>query len=317
MAVSLLLFIIGFFILLKGADVLITSASAIARELKVAPFLVGLFIAGIGTSIPEFTITVFSHATGNEAIGLGTILGSNTFNILVVLGAAALVLPLVFKENWITRDLVWNFLAIVIVALFSLVLGPGEISRLEGIAMLALFGGWIYLVVKDRDLPEGSEVSKAIPLRKAFGLSVVGLAGVLVGAEWVVGGAVAVASWAGVSDALVGLTIVSIGTSLPELVVTITAALAGRQALAVGNIIGSNIFDFFVILGVAALIKPMSFPLNFSTDIGVTLAAAVSLFLLVRFRSDRALVWWAGALLIAGYIVYLAYLIVTSGALSS
>ncbi len=307
MLLTVILFVAGFIILLKGADLLIDGATVIAKSLRVSPFLIGLLIAGIGTSLPELAVTLTAHLTGGGDVGLGTVIGSNTFNILAILGLSAVFVPLSFKKQWVDRDLVWNFVSITAVGFFALI--DGVISRFEGGVLILMFAWWLYQLVKDRDLPNVKEVKDLLPLRNAFGYSLLGVAGVLLGGQWVVDGAVVMAQSAGMSEALIGLTIVGIGTSLPELTVTIRAALRGKQALAIGNILGSNIFDFLAILGVAALLKPVAFDIALGPDLAVTAASALALFLVVKFSKNNTFGKREGLLFLVAYVCYLLFLI--------
>jgi len=262
MFLTLLLFFIGFYILIKGANFLVEGASSLARRLNISSLVIGLVIAGIGTSIPEFATSFLANLSGRGGIGLGTIIGSNTFNILFILGISALSFPLTFKPVWVERDLIWNIIAVLAVAAFVFPFSDGTISRLEGLFMLILFFFWLYRTVR---YSESEDLNLADPPRViAFPLVLVlivsGLLGVILGGKWVVDGAALMARELGIAEGLVGLTVVGIGTSLPELAVTFVAALKGRPGIAVGNIIGSNIFDFLMILGFGALVSPLMFP---------------------------------------------------------
>ncbi|HWO07397.1 MAG TPA: calcium/sodium antiporter [Candidatus Paceibacterota bacterium] len=303
---TLVLFLIGFYILIKGADILIDGATGIAERMRVSPFVIGLLIAGIGTSIPELVIMLVAHAGDQEAMGLGTVIGSNTFNILAILGASALATPLVFKRVWVSRDLLWNCLAIIIAGFFALGPSAGVISRAEGIIMLGAFVLWLAIVFHSHDMPERERHHK-ISIRRAAGLSVIGTAGVILGGRWVVDGAATFAALAGMSEALIGLTIVGIGTSLPEFAVSVTAAYRDRFALSVGNVVGSNIFDFLMILGVGALMGPISFDNGLTFDLMITLLAAFALLAAVRTR--LTLTRGTGALFIVAYCLYVVYLV--------
>lgn len=315
MFVAILLFFLGFYILLKGSDFIIDGSSALAKRLGISSWVIGLIIVGIGTSIPEFSIAVVAHLTSSEGIALGTIIGSNTLNILFILGVSSLIFPLTFKRGWVERDLVWNIFAVFIAVFFGFYsfLGDGGfgISRIEGIIMLLLFGLWAYLSV---ERPDDTEVEER--LLKAFTLPTViimifaGLVGVLVGGNWVVDGAIVIAKDLGVSEKLIGLTMVSIGTSLPELFVVFAAAYKKQVSLAVGTIIGSNIFDFLMILGFASISSPIIFPKILYADIIITLSSAVILLALMFVGEKYKLSRKKGAFLVILYILYMVYLIV-------
>jgi cation:H+ antiporter len=306
MVPTLLLFFGGFFILIKGADLLVRGASDIARRFGISSFVIGLVIVGIGTSIPEFAISFIANLSGEGDMGIGTIVGSNTFNILFLLGAAALFSPLVFKQEWVDRDLLWNVLAVFVVAAFALPFGDGMISRPEGFFMLALFVFWLYIVIR-RTNHTAEEVPKDIVFPISITLILAGLAGVIVGGKWVVDGAVVIAQELGMSEELVGLTIVGIGTSLPELAVTFVAAAKRQNALAIGNIVGSNIFDFLLILGLGAVVKPIVFSTELSFDVVVTMLSAAILYGFMYIQDRYVLKRWQGLFLIMLYVVYLVY----------
>ncbi|HXK40838.1 MAG TPA: calcium/sodium antiporter [Candidatus Paceibacterota bacterium] len=325
---TLVLFVIGFFILIKGADFLIDGATSVAKRFNISNWIIGMTVVGIGTSIPEFSITLLSALGGEADIGLGTIIGSNTFNILLILGLSAAVFPLTAKPVWITKDLVMNIYAVLaaaVLAIFPLI-GGGffEISKGEGFVLLFLFIAWMfYLVVRNGatkrlESEEGPSLKIfAIPLSVLMMIG--GLVGVIIGAEWVVRGGELLARAFGTSEAIIGLTVIGIGTSLPELTVSVSAARKGNVGISLGNIVGSNIFDFLGILGIAAAVRSVAFPRELVTDLMITLGAAV-LLLLAMFvpgegpvrsrvsvgRSKYTLERWQGFVFIALYILYIS-----------
>lgn len=307
---SIFLFFVGFYILLKGANILVDGAASLASRFAIPRFVTGLVIVGIGTSIPEFAIMFVSNLTGEGALGLGTIIGSNTFNILFIVGVTALFFPLRMAPAWVDRDFLWNIWAVLITLSFAIPIGDGIISRPEGLIMLLLFFFWIYVVIKKTNHQDpGAEKSlRVLAFPLAFGLIVAGLLGVVLGGKWVVDGAVIIAQGFGLSEALIGLTIISIGTSLPELVVTFVAAFRGQPGIAFGNIIGSNIFDFLMILGFAAVVNPIPVSSQFFFDALVTLLASALLFGFMFIGEFYILKRWQGLFLIFLYIVYVVYL---------
>lgn len=310
----LILFVVGFFILIKGAGFLIDGATSVAKRLNISNWIIGITIVGIGTSIPEFSITFLEALRGEAGIGFGAILGSNTFNILFILGLSAMVMPLPAKPVWVKRELMVNIYAILIAALLAVfpVGGGGffEITKSEGFALLALFFVWIFYLVlrngatKQLELEEGPSLKVfAVPLSVVMILA--GLVGVVLGARWVVEGGEFLARALGTSQAIIGLTIVGIGTSLPELAVSVSAARRGNVGISLGNIIGSNVFDFFGILGITAIAHNVPFPRELAGDFVVTLGAAV-LLLLAMFigRSKYTLERWQGFIFVLLYILY-------------
>lgn len=334
------LFAIGFFILIKGADFLIDGATSIAKRLNISSWIIGITIVGVGTSIPEFSITFLEALKGEARIGLGAILGSNTFNILFILGLSAMVMPIQAKPHWVKKELAVNIYAILIAAVLAIfpVGGGGffEITRSEGFVLLFLFLAWIFYLVyrngktKEHESekgpspvvdfsdtqsakPEATEKFTTGPSLRIFALPlsllmiIAGLAGVVVGARWVVEGGQFLAGALGISQAIVGLTIVGIGTSLPELTVSVSAARKGNVGISLGNIIGSNVFDFFGILGITAIASNVSFPRELVGDFMVTLGAATILLIMMLWGKPKFSVSRGqGFMLMALYVLYLA-----------
>lgn len=311
MFVSIALFFVGFYILTKGASFLIDGSIFVVKKLNIPNIVIGLVIIGIGTSLPEFAIFFTSNLVGESDIGLGTITGSNTFNMLFILGLTAIFFPLTMKISWITRDLLWNIIAIVVVIIFALTSFNGwVISRIEGLFLLLLFALWFRKILKDDDADiDSGENSRIVALPVAVLFIIGGLVGVFVGGKWVVDGAVVIARELGVTEALIGLLIVGPGTSLPELVATLTAAYRRQPGIAVGGIIGSNIFDFLAILGISALAKPIVFPGEMFLDISVTLISSIALFMWMFVGKKFTLSRWQGFFMVLGYFVYVVYLI--------
>lgn len=311
----LLLFFAGFYILIKGANLLVDGSSSLARRFNISNIVIGLVIVGIGTSIPEFAISFLANLTGKGGIGLGTIIGSNTFNILFVLGVSALVVPLAFKTVWIERDLTWNIVAVFSAAIVALPFGDGTISRGEGVLMLIVFCLWLYIIVRHSHnvREDDGRPVKIMTLPLILGLILAGLAGVILGGKWVVDGASVIARELGIGEGLIGLTIVGIGTSLPEFAVTFVAALRREPGIAVGNIIGSNIFDFLMILGFGALFRPIIFPPEMAADIMVTILSAVLLYGFMYSGRRYVLQRFQGFVMLLLYLAYLRYIISGNG----
>lgn len=312
---SIFLFIVGFLLLIKGASWLVDEASALSNKLGIPNFVTGLVIVGIGTSIPEFSITLLSNILGREGIGLGTIIGSNTFNILFILGLSAIVFPLSLKKHWVERDLIWNGLAVLVAIFFifypfnNSFLDPG-ISRVEGAVLLLLFGAWIYYSLrKDGEPLEQKKVRGLLHARVKWGFMVGGILGILLGGKWVTDGAIAIARELSISGQVIGLSIVAIGTSLPELTASVVAAFRKKPGIAVGNIVGSNIFDFLMILGFSAMVQPIAFPAGLEIDIAVTALSAFVLLAVMFVGKRFFLARWEGIIFVLLYLIYLGYLI--------
>lgn len=312
-AIPIVLFFLGFYILIKGANILIRGASSIANILGLSPWFIGMVIVGIGTSIPEFSINVASVFNGNN-IGLATIIGSNTFNILFILGISALFVPLVFRREWIVRDLPINMLAVLVAAAAILLPFFGDtelhgISRLEGAVLTVLLFVWIFFMLRRKSTLSGDGDVQAFSWTTSLVFIIVGLVGVFFGGKWVIDGAAVMADLIGVSSSLVGFTVVAIGTSMPELAVSVVATFKRQTSIAIGNVIGSNIFDFLGILGITALIRPVSVVDKLQFDIFATFLATLLLFAAAYFIGKRFTIGRVeGVVFVLCYLIYFAFL---------
>jgi len=313
---TIFLFLVGFFILIKGANLMIDGAVSIARKLDISNWVIGVTIVGVGTSIPEFSVMLSSALKGSIDVGLGTIIGSNTFNLLFILGLCAIIFPLSVKREWIKKEFSVNILAIVVAvcfAIFAVFGGEPGISRSEAAVLLFLFVAWVVYVVA-RKKKEGADPSsgpdtRIYALHISFLLILAGIIGVGLGARWVVSGAEFIARSFGVSDALIGLTIVGIGTSLPELSVSTVAAFRRNSAISVGNIVGSNVFDFLGILGFVGLFGRVDFNPSLIPDIFMTIAAALILLGSVYVGRKYIIGKKKGSVFIIFYIAYVVSII--------
>lgn len=266
MLTDLLLLVAGLLLVVFGADFLVDGASAIARKLKISEFVIGLTIVGFGTSCPELVVSVTGAIAGNPDISIGNVIGSNVFNTLLILGVTALIMPIAVTSNNKKRDipiaLLVTFL-LVFCGMSKTLFGLGEtngLSRIEGIVFLLLFIGYIYLCFKtDKGEADDVEAPKNMSLFKAIVLSIAGIAGLIFGGDWFVDSAVKIAHRLNVSDKFIAITLLAGGTSLPELATCIVAAIKKRGQLALGNILGSNIFNILLILGTSATIMPLAF----------------------------------------------------------
>lgn len=307
------LFFFGFYVLIKGANILIRGASSVAKILGLSSWFIGMVIVGIGTSIPEFSINVASVFNGNN-VGLAAIIGSNTFNILFILGISAVFAPIVFRREWVVRDLPLNMLAVVAAAVMILfpVLGGDMhgITRFEGLVLTAFLFAWIFsmLMRRSSSTDDGHDI-QAFSWTVSLMFIVAGLVGVFIGGRWVVNGAATIAQLIGVSSSLIGFTVVAIGTSMPELAVSVVATLKRQNSIAVGNIIGSNIFDFFGILGITALIRPVPVLDKLQFDIFAAFIATVLLFGTAYFIGRRFTMGRTeGVIFVFCYLAYFAFL---------
>lgn len=311
--ISLVLFFIGFYILIKGARILVNGTVSIAHIFNISNWFIGVVIVGIGTSIPELSINLSSVFNGNT-IGLGTIIGSNTFNILFILGVSAFLYPITMKREWVLKDFLFNIGAVLIssvVIIFPL-FGEGEflgVTRLEALFLLGFFALWIWYMFHRKHGDEGVSDYKIFSAFTSFLMVVAGFIGVFIGGRWVVGGAETIAGLFGVSDSLIGLTVVAAGTSVPELTVSIVALMERKTGIAVGNIVGSNIFDFLGIIGLTALLKPIEIFSHVRFDIFAALFATLLLFALTFIGRKYILSRIEGLIFILGYVTYLVLVI--------
>lgn len=313
-----ILFTAGFFLLIKGADLLVEGAASIAKKLKISSIVIGLTIVAFGTSAPEFIVNIFASWQGNSEIAVGNILGSNIANILLILGVAAVIYPITAKKNTVLKEIPLSLLAIVVLGLMAndrLIDGTAwsGITRIDGLVLLAFFAIFLYytfsITKSDEDIVE-SEI-KVISYGKAVLFIILGLVGLVVGGKWIVDGAVRLAEFFNISQSLIGLTVVAVGTSLPELATSAVAAYKKQSDIAIGNIVGSNIFNIFWILGISAVINPLPFGAHSNPDIAMTIFASALLFAVMFIGKRHVIERWQGAFMIAVYVGYVGYLIQT------
>ena len=264
MILSIIGFIAGITLVLYGADALVKGATALARKFNISELVIGLTIVALGTSLPELVISVGSAIKGSSGIALGNVIGSNIFNSMLILGVTAMITPIKFSAKMLSRELPFNLLASIVLILVSgsMLIGGGEneeISRYSGLILLCFLAVFIrYTFSISNDSEESNEDIKSVSNWKIVFYIIVGLASLIFGGKLFVGGATEVARLLGLSEAIIGITIVSVGSSLPELAVSINAARKGNAGIALGNVLGSNILNIFFILGCSATITPIS-----------------------------------------------------------
>ncbi len=313
------LFIIGFLFLIKGADLLVSGASSIAMKFNISEMIIGLTIVSFGTSLPELLVNVTASLNGNAGIAIGNIFGSNIANILLILGISAIIKPLPIQKNIYFSEIPFSLIATLLVgflanaALFSDVKSL-TLSGIDGLILLAffaLFMGYIYVVHKSNSSQQDTleDIHKDISMRKSVGMIVIGLAGLYFGGEWVVIGAVKIAQVFGLSETFIGLTVIAIGTSLPELVTSAMATFKGNTDMAVGNVVGSNIFNLLWILGISAVIRPLPFDVASNSDIMMIIASSALLLFAVSVGKGAKIVRWEGVLFLIVYVLYIYFLI--------
>ncbi len=315
---QIVLLTIGFILLYKGADWLVRGASALAKRMRVSDLVVGLTIVALGTSAPELFVSIVGQIEGTPQIVVGNIIGSCVINIFVILGIASLLMPLVVKKGTVWREIPFTVLAVLVLGFLvnDRFIGNGDalvLSRFDGLALLAFFAAFLYYVFS---IARGrEELVGEIELPSwGVGLSIlaviVGLAALIVGSKWVVDGAVFIARHLGVSENFIGLTIVAFGTSLPELATSAVAAYKKNAEIAVGNIVGSNIFNICLILGVSSLIRPIPFKVQSNVDLAMALLGSLFLFGFMFTGKKHKLDRWEGILMLIAYAAYLAFLII-------
>ena len=315
MWVAIILIIVGFVALVKGADWLVDGASAIAKRFKISDLVIGLTIVAFGTSMPEFVVNMVSVGHGTTELAITNILGSNIINTFVILGLTALVYPIATHRSTRNFEIPMSVAAGGIVLLMILPFLPQEtdpgIGRFEGILLLVLFCLFLFITFRNAFLQAHSKEEdvtvKEMSVGKAIALIIAGLIGLAVGGELIVDSAVDIAHQMGVSEAIIGLTIVALGTSLPELATSVIAAFKKNSDIAMGNVIGSNIFNVFFVLGTSATIRPL--PAYKGIEIDALMVALGSFIVWLALKADKEnkLPRWAGALLLVVYGGYLTY----------
>ncbi len=315
MILFLLLVVLGFAALILGANWLVNGASSLAKKQKVSDLVIGLTIVAFGTSAPELVVNSVASVQGYSDIVLSNLIGSNNFNLFIILGIAGLIYPIKVQSSTAWKEIPISFFAAVLVLLlannFFFKTKGLLIGRMDGVCLLIAFAAFLYYVfmqlkAENHDNETHAIVSSNI---KIWSLILIGLAGLVIGGKLVVDNSVKIANQLGVSDKIIGLTIVAAGTSLPELVTSVVAAFKKNSDIAIGNVIGSNVFNLLLILSVSSFINPVDFKLAFNTDLLIlilgTLLLFIAMFTGVRKKLDR----WEAAILLTFYILYTVVLI--------
>lgn len=316
MVLNIVLLLAGFVALIFGATKLVDAASALAARLGVPSIVIGLTIVAFGTSAPELVVNVFAATTGSTEMVLGNVLGSNIFNVFGILGIAAIIAPLTVKSNTTWIEIPMSLLAAVCV----LVLGADVfldgaqinfLSRVEGVILLLFFAIFLVynlFVAKAGNTDEEID-TESYTVGKSILFMVLGLAGLILGGRLIVDNAVAIAEVIGLSERVIGLTVVSIGTSLPELATSVIAVRKKNVDIAIGNVVGSNIFNIFFILGISVVVTPFSISDSALFDILVNILGSVLLFSFVLLGRGRRVERWEGVVFVVGYLIYVSYLL--------
>ncbi|MBT3397763.1 calcium/sodium antiporter [archaeon] len=319
MVIEYSLLVLGIVFLIFGAKLIIDGSSSLAKKFNISTLVIGLTIVAFGTSLPELVVNVFAALEGSSGVALGNIIGSNIANILLVLGLVVVITPVKVKYSTTWKEIPFSFLAIFVLFLLSNYFffkksGSFFMTRASGVILLLFFAAFMYYVVrstmKHKAQPKNKELE--IPKHNNFTITlmiILGLVGLYYGGQWVVGGAVFIAKQFGLSEFLISATVIAIGTSLPELVTGVTAALKHDLDLAVGNSIGSNIFNVLWILGITALIAPVLIPKFINFDMIFLMGITALLFLFMFIGKKRELGRFKGITMI---ILYISYLVIIS-----
>jgi cation:H+ antiporter len=314
MVLQIILLTLGFILLIKGSDWLVDGAAALARKFNVSDLAIGLTIVAFGTSAPELVVNTFASFQGHYDIVLGNIIGSNIFNIYVILGIAGIITPLVIQSSTVSKEIPFSFLAIVILYILAndfFMSAGGVVSRIDGLIFLVLFCLFLYYVYKQlrNNFNAPNADSKHFSTLKIIVFIVIGLSGLIIGGRLIVVNAIQIAKAIGVSEKVIALTIVAAGTSLPELATSVVAALKKNNDIAVGNIIGSNIFNIFLILGVSSVIRPVGYSVVFNKDIYFLAIGTIVLFIAMYTGKRRKLDRWEAVVFLLLYSGYLFYML--------
>ena len=308
MLLDILLIIVGVVLVIWGADRMTDGAVSIAQRLKIPKIVIGLTIVAMGTSAPEFFVSLMSALKGTPDLAVGNVVGSNIFNTLLIVGVAAMVTPIVISRSTVRKDMPWSMLAAILLTVMCL---DSVISRWDAFVLFVLFCTFIGYNLREarkgKAQPDEEEEGKAMRPILAVGLVLLGLGCLVLGSNVFVDSATRVAQQLGVSEAVIGLTIVAGGTSLPELATSVVAARKGQSAIAIGNVIGSNVFNVLMIIGITGLVKPMNINGITNVDLGVMTGSMVLvwLFSYTKFKVER----WEGAVLTGIFTAYMCWLI--------
>jgi len=314
--VYFLLVIVGFGVTIKGADFLVDGASALAKKFGISEIVIGLTIVALGTSAPEMVVNVFSSINGKDELILGNIIGSNLFNTLVILGIAAFLYPITVKRATALFEIPYSFLATVVVVVLAndyVIRGvkSNTLTMIDGFILFGFFLVFILYIVRMtlKDMSDDDEGIHDMSFKKSFLLIIGGMTGLTLGGKLVVDNAIQVAQFFHVSEAMIGLTILAAGTSLPELVTAVVAAKKKKSDIVIGNVIGSNIFNVFLVLSTSAVIAPITFKESLNIDLLVLGLGGLFIFIFMFLgKKDRVIDKKEGSFLILLYLIYFVYM---------
>lgn len=310
-----ILLIAGFVILIKGADFLVDGATSISRRFNISDLVIGLTVVAFGTSSPELFVNLVAGYKGNTDIAIGNILGSNIANILLILGVSSVIHPLSVTKGTVWKEIPFSLLAVIVLGILAndVVIdgaAASSLTRSDGLIFLSFFVIFMYYIFAiATDIKGMDELvpTKRYGILRSVLMMIGGFIGLSLGGKWIVDGAVVIALKLGLSQSLVGLTIVAVGTSLPELATSARAAHKGNVEIAVGNVVGSNIFNVFLVLGISATVRPLPFQLQYSWDIAVVTIATFLLFGFMYTGKKQSLDRWEGAIFILLYVAFITF----------
>lgn len=314
MLINSLLLVLGLVVLIKGADWMVNGASALAKKYNVSDLVIGLTIVAFGTSAPELVVNVIASSQNLNDIVLGNVLGSNIANLFLILGITGIIYPLVVQSSTTWKEIPLSLLAVVVLFLLANNFFIGEnpvISRLDGLLLLLMFSLFMFYIYRLSKADTSSQEIKVSEMSgfKMGALIVLGLGSLIIGGRLVVNNAIQIATELGLSEKIIGFTIVAVGTSLPELATSVVAALRKNTNIAVGNIIGSNIFNIFMVIAVSSLVLPVSYNTIFNTDMYLLAGGTLFLFIAMFTGGRKKLDRWEAIVLLLIYLGYTAWLI--------
>lgn len=314
---AILFLVIGFVFLVKGADIFVEGSSSIAKKFKVPSIIIGLTIVAMGTSLPEAAVSVTASIANKNALAVSNVIGSNIFNLMMVIGVCAIMTPVAVNKATLKRDFPFSVICAILLLVLGLI-GPMSLGHADGVIFLILFAGFIGLMIRSamKASKEGNAVAseeieaaeeiKIMPVWKSLLFIVIGAVGIIIGGDVVVDSASNIAAKFGMSQTLIGLTIVSVGTSLPELVTSIVAARKNEVDMALGNAIGSNVFNILFVLGIAGAISPMAFLTENVIDIVILLVLSLIVWLFAWTKKE--IKRGEGLIMVLLYVLYVVYI---------
>tara|TARA_R110001632_G_scaffold67326_6_gene158155 strand:+ start:312 stop:1268 length:957 start_codon:yes stop_codon:yes gene_type:complete len=313
MLFTICLIVLGFILLIKGANWMVNGSTLLAKKYKISDLIIGLTIVAFGTSAPELVVNIIASSNGQSDIVLGNVIGSNIFNLFAILGIVGIIYPIAVQSTMVRKEIPISLGATLLFILLAVTpfLKKPELTRVDGIILLGVFGVFLFYIFTQMSGKEEHSVSTAIPSsnKKIWFLIAIGLLGLILGGKLVVDNAVALATSFGVSKKMIGFTIIAVGTSLPELVTSVVAAMKKNSDIAIGNIIGSNIFNILLVLSISIFIHPIEYQSNFTSSvyllIGGTLFLLLAMYTGKKYKLDR----WEALILLIAFLIFDGYLI--------